>query len=97
MLEENDKLSDDWLKARDPDKSYFVLVIDELFKREDQRHNRLFGWLMEAYTNPASSLLKEHLAHRDNDQIEAVAKRIGCVTWQEINELLSCACPWFSP
>ena len=39
--------------------------------------SRLYGWLMPAYKDPHSSLLRQHLPHRDGSELAGAAERLG--------------------
>jgi hypothetical protein len=68
MLEENPALQSP-LHLRKPGRIFLVLLTPALMQRQGAAHaiskSRLYGWLMPAYSDPGSSLLQQHLPHRD--------------------------------
>ena len=80
------------LRYRQPDRTCLALITPEIFKTHPS--SRLYGWLMPRYQNPECKLLSEHLPHRDVAEFADIGKRLGWVTWQDINELLPRSCAW---
>lgn len=81
------------LNKRQPDRSCFVLITPEIFKRDPS--SRLYGALMQAYRRDAE-LLHEHLPHRSPADLAGVPLRLGWTSWEQINTLNPGACPWLT-
>jgi hypothetical protein len=92
MLENNPRLAPP-LKFRNPDYSLFILLTPEVFRK--QPNTRLYGWLFNEYRNDPKALSRD-LPHRDGADWDSVAKRIGWVTFEDIEKVLPKACPWLS-
>jgi hypothetical protein len=94
MLEPPGKRLRSPLRERDPARSLFVLLTPEMFKREESRRSRLYGWLMREYMEDRSALARD-LPHRTEiDDWEAVRRRLGWLTWEDCNNVLPGACSW---
>ena len=80
MLEENPTLPAP-LSCRKPERTYLVLLTPALTQPgragDAISKSRLYGWLMPAYKDPHSSLLCQHLPHRDSHQLAESAERFG--------------------
>jgi hypothetical protein len=59
--------------------------------------SRLYGWLMPAYSDPNSSLLHQHLPHRDPRELTEAAGRLGWASWEDFPTIVPGACPWLAP
>jgi hypothetical protein len=59
--------------------------------------SRLYGWLMPAYKDPHSSLLRKHLPHRDGSQLAEAAGRLGWASREDCHSVAPSACPWLTP
>ena len=59
--------------------------------------SRLYGWLMPAYSDPGSSLLQQHLPHRDPGELAEAARRLGWASWEDCHTVVPGACPWLTP
>ena len=84
------------LNARDPDRTYVVLVTPELLSPHGPAgasRGRLYGWLVPEYQDPDSPLLAQHLPHR-HGELGGIHSRLGWATWEQINDLRPGACPW---
>jgi hypothetical protein len=90
MLEPNASLRPT-LSERRPDRTCFVLITPEIFRRNPE--SRLYGWLLPAYRQDPA-LLQRHLAHRQPAELESVPQRLGWLTWEDCNRLHPGACPW---
>jgi hypothetical protein len=88
------------LSLRKPERTFLVLLTPALTqpgRAEDAiSKSRLYGWLMPAYQDPASSLLRQHLPHRDSSQLAAAAGRLGWASWEDCNSVAPGACPWLT-
>lgn len=58
--------------------------------------SRLYGWLMPAYKDPNSSLLRQHLPHRDGPELANAAERLGWGSWEDCHTVVPGACPWLA-
>ncbi len=93
MLEPNPTLPEP-LSIRDPRRTLFVLLTPELFRRFP--HSRLYGWLLKEYqTNPAA--LARDIPHRKSEQWSEIGRRIGWLTWEDSEDVVSGSCPWLLP
>jgi hypothetical protein len=90
MLEPNAQLRPP-LSERRPDRTCFVLITPEIFRRNPD--SRLYGWLLPAYQQDPA-LLQRHLAHRQPAELASVPQRLGWLTWEDCNHLHPGACPW---
>ncbi len=93
MLEKNDRLSDPLCKRR-PDRSLFVLLTPDEFKRNPK--SRLYGWLMNDYQTELAALGRD-LPHRHDVDWGTVRPRLGWISYEEIEYIHTDACPWMSP
>jgi hypothetical protein len=84
---------DGTLAARDPDRSFFVLLTPQLFRENPE--GRLYGWLMNGYRDDPE-LLRRHLPHRPSVDLEPVRRRLGWLTWEECNQVCPGACGWLT-
>jgi hypothetical protein len=80
-----------WLAARRADRSLFALLTPRRFRQHP--HSRLYGFLYEEYTRDPSALARD-LAHRADCDWQALSRRIGWLTFEDINSGLRGACPW---
>ncbi|HEY5182651.1 MAG TPA: hypothetical protein VIJ07_23250 [Dermatophilaceae bacterium] len=96
MLEPASGLSP--LDKRQPERTSLVLITPDLFRRRETglRGSRLYGWLMDAYRDPHSGLLAQHLVHRNADELAGVANRLGWASWENVNEVVPSACSWLT-
>ena len=99
MLEANPGLPAP-LSRRKPHRTFLVLITPALMQSEEAgnaaRKSRLYGWLMPAYQNRNSSLLRQHLPHRDDYELAGTADRLGWVSWEDCDAVIPGACPWLS-
>ena len=58
--------------------------------------SRLYGWLMPAYKDPNSSLLRQHLPHRDGSELAEAAERLGWASWEDCRSVAPGACSWLT-
>jgi hypothetical protein len=93
MLESNRELKGP-RSLRNPARTCFVLITPEIFREHPE--SRLYGWLLRAYQE-RPDLLQDHLAHRDDVDFSAVSRRLGWLTWEDINKTLPGTCPWLIP
>lgn len=86
------------LISRKPKLSYLVLLTPDLLRDQEAEgaaaKSRLYGWLMPAYQDPASTLLGQHLPHRTAAEVAGAAGRLGWASWEDCNDLLPGACSW---
>lgn len=80
------------LDNRIPERSLFGLLTPEVFKKN--RRSRLYGWLMDEYRQDPEALRRD-LKHREGEVDWAeLSKRIGWITFEEIERICPGACPW---
>lgn len=88
------------LSLREPERTFLVLLTPALTQPgpagDAVSKSRLYGWLMPAYQDPASSLLRQHLPHRDGPELAAAAARLGWASWEDCNTVAPGACPWLT-
>lgn len=85
MLERNDNLCEP-LKSRDPEKTLFLLITPELFRKNPK--SRLYGYKFNEYkSNPCS--LSDDLLHRNKESLDwtQITKRLGWLVWEEFKEV----------
>jgi hypothetical protein len=91
LLDHNPKLHGQGLADRRPEKTFLFLLTPKVF--QDKRHTRLYGELLRGY-KADPGLLREHLPHRDDKEIQRAAGRLGWLTWEDCNEVVPGACSW---
>ena len=76
------------------DKSFFVLLTPKMFKNNP--HSRLYGYKMEEYLDNPLSLMADLNYRTDIEpyQWANINKRIGWLTWEEINKINRKCCSW---
>jgi hypothetical protein len=79
------------LADRDPDKSLFALLTPRRFK--DYWSSRLYGWLMHEYLTTPESLQRD-LPHRVGLDCCSLSRRIGWLTFEDLEEARPGTCPW---
>jgi hypothetical protein len=99
MLEENSTLPAP-LSCRKPDRTFLVLLTPALTQPgpagDAISKSRLYGWLMPAYQDPDSALLRQHLPHRDSSELAQAAGRLGWTSWEDCNAVAPGACSWLT-
>jgi len=99
MLEENSTLPPP-LNLRKPERTFLVLLTPALTQPgqagDGVSKSRLYGWLMPAYKDPHSPLLRQHLPHRDSRQLAESAERLGWASWEDCHGVVPGACPWLT-
>jgi hypothetical protein len=90
MLENNSRLGLP-LSKRDPDRSLFALLTPATFKQNPK--SRLYGWLMEEYTKNPEALQRD-MPHRETLDWKSITKRIGWLTYEDIEKMMPGACSW---
>jgi hypothetical protein len=99
MLEANPALAAP-LSLRKPGRTFLVLLTPALTRPgpagDAISKSRLYGWLMPVYQDPGSSLLRQHLPHRDGPELAAAAARLGWASWEDCNAIAPGACPWLT-
>jgi len=100
MLEANPGLPAP-LSRREPQRTFLVLITPALMQSEETGNaagkSRLYSWLMPAYQNRDSSLLRQHLPHRDDPrELADTADRLGWASWEDCDAVIPGACPWLS-
>jgi hypothetical protein len=97
MLDDNPALPAP-LSCRKPERTFLVLLTPALTQPGQAgdaiSKSRLYGWLMPAYQDPHSSLLCQHLPHRDSHQLAESAERLGWASWEDCHAVSPGACPW---
>jgi hypothetical protein len=79
------------LCSRRPERTLFALQTPEIFR--DNPHSRLYGWLLNSYRNDKDALARD-LAHRTGVDFPSLMRRIGWITWEDCNRVLSNCCCW---
>lgn len=79
------------LPSRNPDRSLFVLLSPDSFR--ERPYSRLYGRLPGEYRSGADALERD-LAHRRGIDWAQVARRIGWLTFEDIESTVDGACPW---
>jgi hypothetical protein len=79
-----------WLARRRAARSLFALLTPRCFQARP--HSRLYGFLYEEYKRDPVALARD-LLHRDVNW-PALARRLGWLTLEDVNEVLPDACPW---
>ena len=92
MLERNENLPKP-LSARRPERTLFVMVTPEMFRKHPQ--SRLYGWLLKEYRNNPKALERD-IPHRQSVDWLGVSRRIGWLTWEECEQTLPGSCPWLT-
>jgi hypothetical protein len=99
MLEANSTLPPP-LSLRKPERTFLVLLTPALMQSERAgdaiSKSRLYGWLMPAYRDPNSSLLRQHLPHRDGHELIEAAERLGWASWEDCQTVAPGACSWLA-
>jgi hypothetical protein len=99
MLEANPSLAAP-LNLREPERTFLVLLTPALTQPgpagDAISKSRLYGWLIPAYQDPGSSLLRQHLPHRDSAELAAAAARLGGASWEDCNAVAPGACSWLT-
>jgi hypothetical protein len=91
MLELNDNLCEP-LNKRDPEKTLFLLITPELFKKNPK--SRLYGYKINEYKSSPNSLFKDLPHRKDIDNWMEIANRIGWLSWKEFKEVNQNCCLW---
>lgn len=98
MLDPNPRLQPP-LHARRPERSCFVLLTPEVFKRHP--HSRLYGWLLPNYQSEPGALARD-LPHR-NESSEgggldwpALSQRLGWLTFEDCERIAPGTCSWLT-
>jgi len=81
------------LRRRRPDRSLFALLTPDDFKLNPK--SRLYGWIMNDYQTEPSALARD-LPHRREANWVDVSRRLGWISYEEIEYILPGACPWMS-
>ena len=99
MLEANPALTPP-LSLRKPERTFLVLLTPALMQPgpagDAISKSRLYGWLMPAYKDPDSFLLRQHLPHRDGSELAGAATRLGWASWEDCNAVAPGACSWLT-
>jgi hypothetical protein len=86
------------LKYREPSQTFLVLLTPALLQGQGAANavgkSRLYGWLMPAYCDPDSALLRQHLPHRDPRELAEAASRLGWASWEDCQTVVPGACRW---
>ena len=80
----------DALSERQRDLTCLVLLTPKLFQRNPW--SKLYGRVIREYQSDPQALSRD-LPHRW-DNLDAVSKRLGWLTWEDCKSVLSSACPW---
>ena len=87
--------SDDSFLTPDPSKRLLLLLTPQLF--QNRPSTRYYGLLFKEYTSTNTSVLEEHLPHRDATTLATVPTRLGWLTFEECQKVYPVCCPWLSP
>ena len=92
MLERNDNLCEP-LKSREPEKTLFLLITPELFRKNPK--SRLYGYKFNEYKS-SPSLLSDDMPHRSKENFDwtQITKRLGWLSWEEFKEVNQECCLW---
>lgn len=90
MLESNPNFPSP-LDSRNPDRTLFALLTPELFR--DNPSTRHYGMLLREYQSQPEALSRD-LPHRDGVDWEALAHRLGWLTFEDCQNVLPGACAW---
>jgi hypothetical protein len=71
----------DILRTRNPDRSFFVMLTPELFRRN--WHSRLYGHLVREYAADPSAIRRD-LPHLDGLTCAALSRRVGWLTFEDL-------------
>jgi hypothetical protein len=82
------------LAKRRPDRSLFVLLTPELFRRHWQ--SRLYGHLLREYRSDPAALQRD-LPHRSGAECASLSRRIGWMTFEDVKAVVPDACRWLDP
>ena len=69
------------LSKRDPDRSFFVMLTPELFRRNWR--SRLYGHLVREYASDPSAIQRD-LPHLDGLACAALSRRVGWLTFEDL-------------
>lgn len=81
------------LAQRRPERSFLVLLTPELFRINWT--SRLYGHLMRAYTTDPAALARD-LPHLDPATCVALSRRLGWLTFEDLQSVEPAACPWIT-
>ena len=79
------------LNHRDPNKTLFLLLTPEIFKKNPS--SRLYGYKLNKYKTDPGSLGRD-LPHRINFDCEEISNRLGWLTWEDFKKINDNCCPW---
>jgi hypothetical protein len=82
------------LAARDPDRSFFVMLTPEPFRRNWR--SRLYGHLVREYATDPSAIQRD-LPHLDGLTCAALSRRIGWLTFEDLGWAWPTVCFWLAP
>ena len=77
----------------DPSKRLFALLTPQIFKVKPT--TRFYGFLFNEYKRN-STLIAEHLPHREANSLLDVPARLGWLTFEECMEACPGCCPWLA-
>jgi hypothetical protein len=92
MLNEN-KSRCEPLSKRDPERTLFLLVTPEMFKRNPS--SRLYGYKFTDYKKNPTSLAAD-IPHRKNANWDDVSQKLGWLTWEDFHRVNPNCCSWLS-
>ena len=81
------------LAQRRPERSFLVLLTPELFRINWT--SRLYGHLLRAYTTDPAALARD-LPHLDPATCVALSRRLGWLTFEDLQNVEPAACPWIT-
>jgi hypothetical protein len=90
MLDKNPRIGEP-LNRRDPERSLFALLTPRGFQFKPK--TRLYGWVMDEYQTSPETLARD-LPHRNGVDWVDVSRRLGWISYHDINSILPGACPW---
>ena len=92
MLEKNTKLCDP-LDKRDTKETLFLLITPRCFQENPQ--SRFYGYKFNEYKKNPESIVKD-LPHREPNELKDISKRLGWLTWEDLNEENKNCCKWLN-
>ena len=78
----------------EPSKRLFALLTPQMFKVKPS--TRYYGFLFNEYKRN-STMIAEHLPHREANSLSGVPARLGWLTFEECMEVCPGCCPWLEP
>jgi hypothetical protein len=77
-----------------PDRSLLALLTPDLFRKRP--HSRLYGHLFHEYTDSGKNI-KRDLEHLDAQLCASLSRRLGWITFGDLQKVEPAACRWLNP